>query len=54
MCLPVSAQCYISYRSARFTSHLICTVLNQMTGFYMKCNTGLECVNVNNRENMAL
>ena len=26
------------------TSHWICSV-NQMTGFYMKCNTGLKCVN---------
>ena len=27
------------------TSHLICTA-NQMTGFYMKCNTGLKWLNV--------
>ena len=26
------------------TSHLICSV-NQMTGFYMECNTVLKCVN---------
>ena len=26
------------------TSHLIC-IANQMTGFYMKCNTGLKSVN---------
>ena len=26
------------------TSHWICNA-NQMTGFYMKCKTGLKCVN---------
>ena len=26
------------------TSHLICTA-NQMTSFYMKCNSGLKCFN---------
>ena len=26
------------------TTHLIC-IANQMTGFYMKCNTGLKRVN---------
>ena len=25
------------------TSHSTCTA-NQMTGFYMKCNTGLKCI----------
>ena len=28
------------------TSHLICRT-NQMTGFYMKCKTGLKWVNIN-------
>ena len=28
------------------TSHLICTA-NQMTGFCLKCNTGLKSVNMN-------
>ena len=27
------------------TSHLI-YIANQMTGFYITCNTGLECVNM--------
>ena len=27
------------------TSHLICNA-NQMTGFYIGCNTGLKCVNI--------
>ena len=27
------------------TSHLIC-IANQMTGFYMKCNTGMKWVNL--------
>ena len=30
------------------TSHLICTVI-QMTGFYMKCNTGLKWVKIKKR-----
>ena len=30
------------------TSHLVC-VAHQMAGFYMKCITGLKCVNLLNR-----
>ena len=34
------------------TSHLVCTT-NQVTGFYMKCNTGLQWVNVSVRDMLA-
>ena len=36
----MSAQCCISYKNQSFD--LQC---NQMTGFYMKCNTGLKWAN---------
>ena len=35
------------------TSHLICNA-NRMTGFYMKCNTGLKCVKLKPSLNFKL
>ena len=35
------------------TSHLICTA-NQLTGFYMKCNTGLKWVNLKCKLNRGM
>ena len=42
--LTISVQCCISYREQSFVLH--CSFdANQMTHFYMKCNTALKWVN---------
>ena len=41
----ISAQCCFSYRNHSFNLHQLTCSANQMTGFYMNCNTGLIWVN---------
>ena len=41
----ISAQCCFSYRNHSFNLHQLTCSANQMTGFYMNCNTVLIWVN---------